>query len=98
MSNLGLAKHYLGIEITQTRKKISLTQIKYITNMLKHFGMEDCAPKPTLMNDKIQLDVDITSNLLSKTNKEYFQQAIRSLLYLLLETRQDISIAITILI
>ncbi len=48
-----------------------------IMNMLKRFGMENCAPKPTLMDDKIQLDIDnagenLTGKPLSKTDKEHF--------------------------
>ena len=72
--------------------------------MLKCFGMEDCASKPTFINNKIQLDIldnntgeNLASNPLFKTDKECFQEAIRSLLYLLLEIRLDISFAITIL-
>src|SRR5438034_8260420 len=103
MSDLGPVKHYLSIEVHRTKKRISLTQTEYITDMLKCFGMENCAPKPTLMNDKIRLDIldDTGENLagdpLFETNKECYQQAIGSLLYLLLETRPDISFAIAIL-
>ena len=49
------------------------------------------------MKKKIQLDIDIISESLCKTDKECYQQAIESLLYLSLETRSDISFAIVIL-
>jgi len=71
--------------------------------MLKHFGMEDCAPKATLMNEKIRLDFiddnskNLAGNPLSEVDKERYQQAIGSLLYLSLETRPDISLVIVIL-
>src|SRR5207247_8687341 len=99
MSNLESVKHYLSIEVHQIKKRISLTQTKYITDILKCFGMKDYAPKSTLMNNKIQLDIlnNIAGDPLSKTDKEHYQQAIESLLYLLLETRPDISFAIAIL-
>src|SRR5436190_21286329 len=97
MSNLESAEHYLKIEIHQIKKKICLIQIKYITNMLKHFDMKDCASKSILMKKKIQLDIDIISKLLCETDKKHYQQAIESLLYLSLKTRSDISFAVAIL-
>ena len=72
-------------------------------NMLKCFGMENCAPKSTLMNNKIWLDIlddtgeNLAGDLLFEIDKECYQQVIESLLYLLLETRPDISFAVTIL-
>ena len=90
-------EQYLGIEIHQTKKKICLIQTEYITDMLKQFGMKDCTSKSTLMEEKIQLDIDIISKFLCETDKEHFQQTIESLLYLSLETRSDISFAVAIL-
>ena len=71
-------------------------------NLLKCFGMENCAPKLTPMNDKIQLDIEInnvnlTDDFLSETNKECYQQKVESLLYLSLETRSDIFFVVAIL-
>ena len=97
MSDLESVKHYLNIEIHQIKKRICLTQTEYITDMLKHFDMKDCASKPILMNDKIQLDIDNTDKSLSEINKEHYQQVIKSLLYLSLKTRSDISLAVMIL-
>src|SRR5436189_987115 len=90
-------EQYLNIEIHQTNEKICLTQTKYIMNMLKQFSMKNCSPKSTLMKEKIRLDIDIASEFLCETDKEHYQQAIESLLYLSLETRPDISFAIAIL-
>src|SRR6266487_2531866 len=86
MSDLGPAEHYLGIEIHRTKEKICLTQTEYITDMLKRFGMEDCAPKSTPMEEKIRLDFiddngeNLAGDLLCETDKERYQQAIGSLL------------------
>src|SRR5436190_14058933 len=65
--------------------------------MLKHFDMKDCILKSTLMKKKIQLDINIISESLCETDKEHYQQAIESLLYLSLETRSDILFAVVIL-
>jgi len=102
MKDLGPVKRYLGIEVRRTKRQISLTQTEFTTDMLKRFGMEDCAPKLTPMDDKIRLDIEvngvnIAGDPLSEFDKERYQQAIGSLLYLSLGTRPDISFAVSIL-
>src|SRR5438034_11840056 len=96
MTDSESVEQYLNIEIHQIKKKICFIQTEYITNMLKQFDMKNCSMKSTLMKEKIQLDIDIVSKLLCKTDKEHFQQTIESLLYLSLETRSDISFAVAI--
>ena len=103
MSDLKHVKHYLNIEIHQIKKRICLTQTEYIMNMLKHFDMKDCVSKSTLMNDKTRLDFinninkNLADNSLSDIDKKHYQQAIESLLYLSLEIRSDIFLAVVIL-
>src|SRR5436190_16678921 len=103
MSDLEHAKHYLSIEIHQIKERICLIQTEYIMNMLKCFDMKDCALKMIFMDEKIRLDFidDNSENLagdpLSEVDKECYQQAIESLLYLLLRIRPDISLAVVIL-
>ena len=55
MKNLESVKHYLGIEVHQdwSKHEITLTQTEYATDILKHFGMKDCIPKPTPMDSGI---------------------------------------------
>lgn len=40
IKDLGKAKSYLGIEISQGQEGIKISQSGYITNVLKRFGME----------------------------------------------------------
>ena len=67
--------------------------------MLKCFNMKDYASKFILMKKKIWLDINNLNinESLCKTDKEYYQQMIESLLYLSLKTRSDISFAVMIL-
>ena len=97
MKDLGPVKHYLGIEVQRTKNEIRLTQTEYATEILKRFGMEDCAPKPTPMDPGIRLDIDVAGNPLAEADKVRYQQAVGSLLYLSLGTRPDIAFAVSIL-
>ena len=49
------------------------------------------------MNDKICLDSEFADNLLDNIEKEYYQLDIESLIYLMLDTRFNISFAVLIL-
>jgi len=46
---LGEMKFFLGLKITQFDKGISISQIKYINEMLKKFQMEESKPVHTPM-------------------------------------------------
>ena len=49
MSLLGELKFFLGLQISQLDNRIFISQSKYIKEMLKKFGMEDCKPISTPM-------------------------------------------------
>jgi hypothetical protein len=46
---LGELTFFLGLHISQLDDGIFIYQTKYIKEMLKKFGMEDCKPISTLM-------------------------------------------------
>jgi len=48
MTDLGIMKYFLGIEVDQSTKGIFFCQQKYATNIIKIFFMEDCNPKKLL--------------------------------------------------
>ena len=97
MSDLESAEQYLKIEIIWIKKKICLIQTEYIMNMLKYFDMKNCISKFIFMKKKIQLNIDIADKSLCKTDKEHYQQMIKSLLYLSLKTKSNILFAVMIL-
>jgi hypothetical protein len=53
MSLLGELNLFLGLQICQHDKGIFISQTKYIREMLKKFGMEDCKPVSTTLFDLI---------------------------------------------
>ena len=97
MTDMGLANRYLGIDIHQSTKSITITQTAFIEETLHRIGMENCAPKATPMNDSLRLDSKFASDLLDEESKERYQSAVGSLIYLMLGTRPDISFAVSIL-
>ena len=44
MTNLGLMKYFLGLEVTQTDKGNFIYQHKYATDILQRFRMDKCKP------------------------------------------------------
>ncbi|HBK83011.1 MAG TPA: hypothetical protein DDZ41_05345, partial [Flavobacterium sp.] len=91
MKDLGEAKYCLGLNITQKKGSFEIDQIKYVNEILKRFGMEDCKPigTPRDVNQKFKPATDDTM-----IKDVPYQEAIGSLLYLAQATRPDIAFAV----
>jgi hypothetical protein len=78
MSLLGELSFFLGLQIRQRNQGIFISQTKYIREMLKRFGMEDCKPVITPMQTscKLRKDGDLKS-----TDQRQYRSMIGSLLY-----------------
>ena len=79
MTYLGYVHYYLGIEVTQHPKLIFHSQKKYIGDLLNKFGMANCNPLTTQMEQNL--------NLTSIEGKEFedatkYRQLVGSLIYL----------------
>lgn len=90
MSMIGEMYHFLGLQISQTRAGLCISQTKYLKDMLKKYGMEDCAPMSTPMTKNCKLSKDDDSPLVDAT---YYRSMIGDLLYLT-ATRPDIMQAV----
>eukprot|EP00253_Pinus_taeda_P001630 PITA_01630 len=86
MTDLGYVHYYLGIEVTQNPKSIFLSQ-KYIGDLLNKFGMTECNPLTTPMEQNLKL-TSIEGKEFEDTSK--YRQLVGSLNYLT-TTRPDIS-------
>ena len=90
--DLGEISYILGIHVTRDRKAghISLSQQKYIQEILEHFGKTDVCPisTPALTNEHLTKltspEVDIKS----------YQSALSALMYPMLGTHPDLTYAI----
>eukprot|EP00253_Pinus_taeda_P024062 PITA_24062 len=93
MTDLVYVHYYLGIEVTQHRKSIFLSQKKYIGDLLNRFGMTECNPLTTLMEQNLKL-TSIEGKQFEDATK--YRQLVGNLNYLT-TTKQDISFVVGIL-
>jgi transposase InsO family protein len=95
IKDLGETQNCLGIKLVRDWKQgtLILQQEDYILSILSRFNMSDCKPSPTPMESKLNL----------KDYKEGerkavpYQELIGCLLYLSINTRPDISYAVSFL-
>jgi hypothetical protein len=78
MSLLGEVSFFLGLQIRQRNHGIFISQTKYIKEMIKRFGMEDCKPVITPMQTSCKLRKDDDSK---STDQLKYRSMIGSLLY-----------------
>lgn len=55
MSNMGILKHFLGMEITQMKDGVFISQKIYVEKVLKKFNMFGCKSMstPLVINEKL---------------------------------------------
>lgn len=92
VKELGEISRILNIDVDRDDKGFSLSQTNYIEEILDTFNMTECKPKYTVLPS----DDDECSEAES-FDKETYQSAIGSLLYLSSNTRPDISFAVGLL-
>ena len=78
MSMLGELNFFLVLQISQLNDGIFISQSKYIKEMLKKFGMEDCKPVSTPMIIGCKLSKDYDSK---EVDQNLYRSMIGSLLY-----------------
>jgi hypothetical protein len=86
MTDLGMMKYFLGMEVDQSDKGIFVCQQRYAREILKKFHMENCKPvnTPLVQNLKLLMDDGAT-----KIDGKVYRSLIGCLLYLS-ATRPDI--------
>jgi hypothetical protein len=79
MSLLGELSFFLGLQICQSNQGIFISETKYIREMLKRFGMEDCKLVTTPMQTSCKLNNNDDSK---STNQRQYRSMIDNLLYM----------------
>jgi hypothetical protein len=90
MSDLGLLRYYLGIEVLQSSRGISLCQAAYAGKILERSGMADCNPCQAPMECRLKLSKESKEPVVDKT---LYRSIVGSLRYLV-NTRPDLSFAV----
>lgn len=85
---------YLGISILKQNGQIYLNQTKYLQNVLKKYGMQNCKGMDTPMDPNLQLDVNTDIDM---TLENYCRSLIGSLMYCMVSTRPDLATAVSYL-
>ncbi len=58
MKDLGKLKHFLGIDFEQSDGCLKMTQKKYVEKILERFDMQDCKPRATPCEQKLNYSDD----------------------------------------
>ena len=58
IKDLGNLRYFLGIEVERSRKGLSLSQRKYVLDLLKETGMIGCKPASTPMEHNLKFTHD----------------------------------------
>ena len=90
IKDLGSLKYFLGLEIARNKSGISLTQRKYVLEVLEETGMTGCKLVQTPMEQQLKLSKG-SGDLL--TNPRQYRRLIGKLMYLTL-SRLDITYAV----
>ena len=90
MSHMGELSYFLGLQIKQIENGIFINQEKYCYNLIKRFGLENTAAKPTPMSPTIHLDRDEDGK---SVDQKLYRSMIGSLLYLT-ASRPDIMMSV----
>jgi len=70
MSDLGLLKYYLGLEVVQAEDGITLCQRGYAAKILEGAGLAGCKPSKTPMEPRLKLSKLSTALLLIQLSTE----------------------------
>lgn len=94
MQDMGNVKTFLGINIKEKEEGISLSQKDYILKLLYRFNMSDCKAIKTPMEVKTVIVPESEDS--TKLENKPVRELIGCLMYLMLATRPDISIAVNL--
>jgi len=92
MSDLGLAKQFLGMQIEQLNNGIKIHQSRYIATMLERFGMANAHATTTPLPPSPALSAkNDDDDLLDSAEKSVYMSIVGSLMYAMVCTRPDLA-------
>jgi hypothetical protein len=97
MTDLGEIESYLGVRIKRdrSRKRLEIDQSRYVLEIISRFRLSDANPARTPLPAGADMHLKKYDGQASQGDLKLFQQMIRSLLYVQIGTRPDISFAVS---
>ncbi|OWZ10008.1 Copia protein [Phytophthora megakarya] len=90
MADSGKCAFILGIEVVDNADgSVTLSQARYINDILERFGMQDCKPAASPVDISMKL---VSSDATTKMDAP-FREAVGALMHLMTSTRPDIAFA-----
>ena len=90
MTDLDALSYYLGIEVRQGSRAVTLGQRAYARKLLERAGMANCKPAATLMEERVKLSKQSTAEKVDATRYRSIIGGLRWLTH----TRPDIAFAV----
>eukprot|EP00253_Pinus_taeda_P024742 PITA_24742 len=92
ITDLGLLRYFLGIEVKQIENGIFISQVKYVVDILERFKMQNIKSAPTPTVIRLKLSKEYCSNNVNPTS---YKNMIDNLMYLT-AIRLDIMYAVSL--
>ena len=86
VKDLGQMRYFQGMEVARSRKAISISQRKYVLDLLTETGMLGCKPNDILIKARNRMESDG-----KPVDREKYQRLVGRLIYLS-HTRPDIAV------
>ncbi|KAG8501038.1 hypothetical protein CXB51_003111 [Gossypium anomalum] len=93
LKDLGNLKYFLGMEVARSQTGISISQRKYVLNLLSEVGLMGCKPAETPMEFNLKLGTDEDGE---KIDRGRYQRLVGRLIYLS-HTRPDIAFNVSVI-
>jgi Reverse transcriptase (RNA-dependent DNA polymerase) len=99
VKDLGEAEYFLGLNIEREHNSLTLSQQSYVQSVLERYGTKDCKPviSPMVQASDLMSKSPRSDSEASRRAGVPYREAIGSLLYLAVQTRPDISVAVSVL-
>ncbi|RVW31427.1 Retrovirus-related Pol polyprotein from transposon RE1 [Vitis vinifera] len=90
VKDLGQMRYFLGMEVARSRKEISISQRKYVLDLLIETDMLGCKPRNTPIKARNRMESDR-----KPVDRERYQRLVGRLIYLS-HTRPDIAFVVSV--